>query len=455
MLFGGGRLSHLVGRPAVNMLAALVLAVAATVALFSTGSRGPARAAPALAPPGVAAVKMLLAGHAAALRAHDRAAFTAGLASDPAAAAFRRTQLAMFDDTSTVPFARFTWQYDRPATDGAATAAARTRLGPSAVIVRAELQYGFAGVDVGTAEHPVWFTVVIRDGAPRLAADDDLAEAGGASWRGPWDFGPVHAVTGRDCLVLGHPGTGDLGALAAAVDAAVPAVTAVWGTQWTQRVTVEVPSSQTELDAIAGPGFPLASVAAVAIAEPTDSVSEGADAGTGQRIMIGATSWARLSDVGRQVLLRHELTHVATRAVTTATMPTWIVEGFADYVGNLGNAQPVRVVAQELATGIAANGLPAALPGDPQFAITDGSTALAAPGSTVAEAYEQAWLAVRLIADLAGPDAPARFYRAIAATSAADSDPDAAQAAALQQVTGLDTSAFTARWRTALQAQLG
>lgn len=494
---------------------ALALAVAATAGLLLlrpvAGVHGSTTvAAPAAAGIDVGAISALLSQHGAALRQRDRAAFSAGLDTSAAAAGFRMRQLAMFDNTASVPFQRFSWRYDRPVI-GAPVDAARARFGPSAVIVRVELEYSLRGIDAGAAVHPVWFTVVNRDGGLRLASDTDVASQGGVSWRGPWDFGPVQIARGTSCLVLGHPGGPNLSALAAAVDTAIPAVTAVWGTQWAQRVAVFVPDSQAEMDALAGPGFPLSTVAAVAVAEPTDSISAGPDISTGQRIVVAAQTVSQLSSQGMQVLLRHELTHVATRGVTTPTMATWVVEGFADYVANLGNPQPVRQIAQELVAGIAADGLPAALPTSAQFTSSTGISVDTGAGVTVptpvpsptvtsaqpptgllgliptqptqgrpttgqpvpapvrsqpapvtpapqrtqaAQAYEQAWLAVQLVAELAGPGGPVSFYRADASASSTTADPAAALDAALRQVTGLGTAAFTARWQQLLRTEL-
>ena len=43
------------------------------------------------------------------------------------------------------------------------------------------------------------------------------------------------------------------------------------------------------------------------------------------------------ADFGKQVVLTHETTHVATRADTTAATPLWLSEGYADWVGYRGH----------------------------------------------------------------------------------------------------------------------
>ena len=115
------------------------------------------------------------------------------------------------------------------------------------------LRYALRGVDPVPTQHDLWWTFVRAGGHVELAGDRDLESAGGTSWQGPWDFGPLVAVTGAHSLVLGHPGDrAQLQVIADTVDAAVPDVTAVWGTGWTQDVAVLVPDSDTELKAAVG-----------------------------------------------------------------------------------------------------------------------------------------------------------------------------------------------------------
>ncbi|MHA3704502.1 hypothetical protein ACXR2U_20210 [Jatrophihabitans sp. YIM 134969] len=454
----------------VWLLAALaaVLAAGAVVGLVVTGGGDASgRETGAVADPGGPAVRILLRDHADALLRRDRTAFTAGLDDAPAAAQFRAAQLAAFDHTDGVPFASFALAYERTVVDDTSVAAARARLGDdTAAIVRAELIYAFAGVDARPAEHTVYLTVVRRGSDWELAGDTDLAAAGGTSWRGPWDFGPLVVARGATCVVLAHPASDDVTdvaeaqtlvrGLAADVDAGTRAVTAVWGTDWPQRVAVVVAATQPELDAIAGEGFPIDGVAALAVAEPTTSVTEGPDVAAGQRIVVSGPEVPRLTATGRSVLLRHELTHVATRGVTVEGMPTWVVEGFADYVANLGGTQPPRTVAAELAAQVARAGVPTALPADASFdPLADASTGSGtAATASAAAAYEQAWYALRTVASLGGPTAPAAFYRAVAAGAARGTAPAAVLAAALRATTRTDTSAFTARWRALIGAEL-
>jgi hypothetical protein len=124
-------------------------------------------------------------------------------------------------------------------------------------------------------------------------------------------------------------------------------------------------------------------------------------------------------------------------------MPSWLIEGFADYVGNLGSGQPVRQAARELADEVRAGTLPAALPTDADF---DGSS------QRLAQVYEESWLACRLVASRAGQSGLVRLYKAV--SSAAATDPDTALQVGLRGVLGSSVAGFTTSWRGYLKVQL-
>ncbi|WP_250281652.1 hypothetical protein [Frankia sp. CiP1_Cm_nod2] len=160
------------------------------------------------------------------------------------------------------------------------------------------------------------------------------------------------------------------------------------------------------------------------------------------RVIVDPEVYDRLSAEGRQVVLRHEFTHLASADVTGAGTPTWLVEGLAETVGHAGVRLAVARAATELAAEVRAGRLPDALPDDAAFSATDGS---------VPVRYQQAWLACRLIADRAGLDGLVRFYRQ-AGTGAGD--PQARLADALRAVLGVTEADFVAQWRSYMDVQL-
>jgi hypothetical protein len=341
-----------------------------------------------------------------------------------------RAQLAAFANASTVPFARYGYDLVDDGTplshDGRWRAEVRVRL-------------SFAGFESEPSVHTRTITFARVHGSWRVMAGSDFS---GPSSGSPdlWDLGPVVVRTGASTLALAHPGhPRRLRILTAAVDAAVPRVTAIWGMGWSRRVVVEVPDSTAELSRLlTTPEADLASIAAVATAEIVGRHR----AASGNRVLVNAPNFDQLGVVGRQVVLTHEVTHVASRAATGPAVPTWLVEGLADYVGYRDTGVSVRVAARELGRDVRAGRVPAALPSDADFR---GSN------PRLAQAYEGAWLAVRLIVDRTGLAGLLRLYRALGQVPTRSP-------AALRRIlaTQLHTTpeSLTEAWRAALRAQL-
>lgn len=390
--------------------------------------------------PTLAQVRPVLARHAAAVLGRSEPGFLADVDDSPAAADFLHRQWAEITAVAQVPLQSWQYAVDSPVTDRAATVAAALRLGAPALIVHLTLSYALRDVDPHPTSHDLWWTFVRRGGQVYVAGDDDMADLGGASWVGPWDFGPIVVRRGASSLVLGHPqDAAEIPRIAAAVDAAVPVVSGVWGTDWTRQVAVLVPASGAELDTLTGQGTALTDVSAVSVSDAFDS--DGSP--LGQRIVVNAGAFARLTPTGLRIVVQHEVTHIATAASTGDSSPRWLVEGFAEYVGNLGSGQRVRVAAGELAADVRRGASPAALPADGDFA---------AGGARLPEVYEQSWLACRLIAARAGQDGLVRFYRLVGSSDEAAAT---AVADALRRVLHESPSAFTAQWRDYLREQLG
>jgi len=394
--------------------------------------------------PTLTEVRALLARHGAALLAHSSARFLADVDTSAKSKAFRARQAAEIDNISDVPLQ--SWRYTATGTDTDRTelAAASRRYGAPALIVQVQLSYRLRDIDTLPDRHDLWWTFVRRGGRVYLAGDDDLAKAGSVSWRGPWDFGPVVVARGSSSLVLGHVADAlQLTPLADAVDAAIPAVDAVWGSGWTQHVAVLVPSGEKEFSALTGSGSGYRDISAVAITSGTDAVT---GQPYGQRLVMDPAALGTLSASGRQIVVRHELTHLATAAATSQTTPRWLVEGFAEFVAERGSGQPVTKAAAELRAEVVKGTLPSALPADSAF------NAGSASSAALAAAYEQSWLACRLIAQHVGVAGLVRFYREVgrAVLPAAY-----AVQLALRDVLHETPAAFTAQWRAYLTAQLG
>ena len=361
------------------------------------------------------AVRVLLDERARAILAHDRQAFLATV--DPQDATLRRQQLAFFEGTKDLPLS--VWRYD--------LADSRFASGQTWV-PGLTLRFALAGFDAEPVarEHALRF--VRRDTRWYVGAHTQAPRV-----RQLWDGGPVTVHRARSCLVLAHPAGAQLAKdVLAACERAVPRVTGVWGTGWSQRVVVQIPDSAAELSSLVPIAGDLRQIAAIATSE-LQAGSGAVPRSFADRVQINPETFSTLSAAGREVVLRHEITHVASRSVTGPDTPEWLVEGLADYVGYLGSGIPDAVSAQELRADVRDGRLPAGLPLDADFTGTRGD---------LPQVYEQSWLAVSLVAKRFGLPALLQLYRA-----AGEQGLDPALRAAL----GIDTAELTAAWRDDLR----
>ena len=440
---------RVVGAAVVLQLVASLVGVAvvrdttpAPSAPVASGPPTSVRAAPAPDPRVTRerAVRTLLAERADAVLGRDREAFLATVL--PENAEFAEEQGAMFDALAEVPLSSWSYELDagqqRAVSDELDARYGKGNWWSPDV----QLRYALAGFDPEPTYAPQRLTFVRAGEAWLLAGDADFEAAGQPSTRGLWDFGPVIAHRSDSALLLGHPGSRQLlPQIGEVVDAAVPEVDAVWQAPWSRAVVVLVPQDATELDRMLGGSTDLSRIAAVATAELTD-LGDGFHP-VGDRIIVNPPNFAKLGRMGRQVVLTHEVMHVATRRSTGPDTPTWLVEGLADYVGYLGADVPIATAARELRTAVQEGRVPQELPSDEGF---DGGNA------EIAVAYESSWLAYRLLVETYGAEAALRFYRSVGASRGAGSE--AAVESAFRSVLGTSTAAFTEAWRAYLVSTL-
>ncbi|MCC5481163.1 hypothetical protein [Streptomyces barringtoniae] len=301
----------------------------------------------------------------------------------------------------------------------------------------ADLSYRVAGYDRAPVDARRTLTLGrTADGKWYVIADRPAEDAG----QQLWDQGPVTAVKGAHSLVLGTGRTAaQLRGYASLADRAVPAVSRVWGTDWARHVVVLVPRSLQGMGGLLGsPAANYRGIAAVTTGEAGGSGRAPAD-----RVVVNPEAYAILGDLGKQVVLTHETTHVATRAHTTAATPLWLSEGYADWIGYLGTGRTPTEAAPELTRAVQDGHPPAELPTDGDFGFTSDPAELA-------RAYEGGWLACRMIADRWGTARLDAFYRAVGAhEKRAGAVEDA-----LKRVLGTTPGEFTGQWRAYVRAQL-
>jgi len=382
------------------------------------------------------AVTALLQRRAAAVLARDREGFLATV--DPQAGAFRERQAALFDALAEVPLTAWTYAVrddDVQPPDPALDARHGTWWAPRVV-----LGHALEGIDADPAEATQHLTFVLRPQGWVVAADDDFDARGDRTSRALWDTGPVTVVRGERSLVLGHPASLPvMQRTAEEVDAAVGRVSALVGTAWAQRVAVLVPTDQDELGRLVDTGGSLSAIAAIAVNGPV----RGERARGGDRVLVNPPNLARLGPTGRRVVLDHEVTHVAIRPAGGPLVPVWLAEGLADHVGYTGTGVPVRRAAAALRADVLAGRLPERLPADADF---DGDQ------PALAQAYEQAWLAVELLVERHGTAGVLALHAAIGARDVGPAEVVLDEA--LAGVLGTTTAELTRDWLASLPERL-
>ncbi|MDI3403070.1 hypothetical protein [Streptomyces cavernicola] len=375
---------------------------------------GTSCSAPAPQDSATAAVEDLLERRAAAVLDRDEAAYAATGRPDDE-----------FDHLAQVPLG--SWEYRLTRLD-------RTRAGATAT---AALAYRIEGHDRAPVTVRRTLDLTHRDGRWQVAAERPAPDAGEQLW----EQGAVTAVRGERSLVLGvGQGERRLRRYAALADRAVPAVQSAWGRGWPGRVVVLVPDSTQDMAGLLG--------AAASAYQGIAAVTTGEAGGDGQapadRVIVNPESYDLLGDLGKQVVLTHETTHVATRAHTSDATPLWLSEGFADWVGYRGTGRTPEQAAPELHRAVRAGRAPERLPDDEAFGF-------AGDAGRLARAYESGWLACRMIAERHGEAALVDFYRKVGAHPRRAG----AVAGALQDVFGLTPEAFTREWRDYVRRALG
>jgi hypothetical protein len=386
------------------------------------------------------AITDVLARRAQAVRDHDERAFLATV--DPAAdKIFVYNQRQLFRNLAKVPFS--TWAYQLHADDTLDVgdlpddvSAGADELWAPAV----DLRYALRGGDVTPTNRAMGYLFARHDGAWYLRSDNALDKLGRRSWRGPWDFGPCVVTATRYGIVLSHPGNEQMvERLARELDPSVRAVGEIWPTSWSERVVLLLPDSAGEMKTLVGPDFPVNSVVAVAVADRVDNASRTV---TGQRVVLSPNGVRALSIPSLRVVLRHEMTHLAARADTVDGSPTWLLEGFADYVGYRDSGVTLEEGAPDLAKQVRESGPPTSLPEDRAFRTS---------GADLDQAYQQSWSLARFVADRWGEPRLVKLYRTLAAVgpaSARRTDD------LLREVLGVDRAKLVGDWQGYLRDAL-
>jgi hypothetical protein len=328
-----------------------------------------------------------------------------------------------FDRVAALPWTQWTYRLDE----------VLTTTDPDVLDLRATVLSRLPG-DPGPATTPVALQVHREATGWRV-----VREVTTGSRAALWDLAQPTWQRATHGIVVGlGVSRATLRAQARLLDSVVPDVTAVWGSGWSRSAVVVVPRT---LDQLArGLGRSAASLRALAAV----TTSEGglpAGSATALRVWLNPTALPSLTPVGRQVVLRHEITHVATSAPGSDTVPLWLEEGYAEYVGYRGSGIPLGIAVGDLLTSPARTREGMALPPDSAFR-----------GANLDIAYEQSYVAASVLADRLGVAGLTELYHRTSQGSAADTDN---LASALHDVAGLSVSQLEAATRARVAALTG
>ncbi|MCP2195835.1 Peptidase MA superfamily [Williamsia deligens] len=301
-------------------------------------------------------------------------------------------------------------------------------------VVPTVLRYQFAGVDEAptSVSRPLVMArygdswTVVGDAGPVLGTGTPRPQF--------WDYDGVRAqrvsTAGGTSIVLDYPGSRSLGdRIRSGLPGAVGAVTAFWGAQWPRRTVVIATDTSGAFVGLARAQGDTAAAAAATVS--------GDDTGTsalGQRVVFTPGAVDDLPGAALDVVLRHELTHVAARPRTADTAPKWLTEGVAEYVGRSGTYRVLADAAPDLAAQVRSGRTPTALPDDAAFAVS---------GPDAQIAYQTAW---SFAAFAAQAYTPARL-RALYLRLAGGPSTAQAQSDAMSATLGAPGDAVLDRWR--------
>lgn len=293
-----------------------------------------------------------------------------------------------------------------------------------------ELTWRLAGVDTGTSRADV--VASFAPDADGLSLTGFAAPPEGSGARLPlWLRDRLSVARQRGVLVVVDGPQRLADTVARRVVRGVGVVRRVLP-RWSAPVVVEVPASTADLDETLGvqPGT------YEAIAAVTTAAGSGSGASAPVHVFVNPEVTSRLREAGAQVVMSHELVHVATDATRTP-MATWLLEGFADYVALRDVPLPDSTTLARAVRAARRDGVPRSLPADGDFGTRS---------EELQARYEEAWLACRVVADRLGERGLLAVYRSAAAGEPVGTALDDA---------GLPLRALTGLWRARLRALAG
>lgn len=368
----------------------------------------------------------MLAARAGALVAGDDGAFAATVSrADPAAA---DRQLATFVAARALPVSRAAVRVEQVDRDPSALPGERSAL------ASVELRYRVGDLDRGDRTVSV-LARVVRAG-DRWTVATERPAGGGAT--APWLALPgLEVRRGSRAVVAGTAAVERLAEYVDAVDRTLPDLARHWS-RTPRRVLVLAPATAEEADLLLGRDGGSATQVGATTEGPTDEAGRA----TGDRVVLDPAAFASLTPAGRDVVLTHELVHVAVRATVPGRTAAWLAEGYADHVGYQRADVPASRLLAPLVAEVRAGRAPDDLPRLDSLQPSSGS---------IEVPYLAAWQAVELLVAEHGEAAVRRLVVEGSATGT-DTDAEAATDRALASVLGTTRADLVRQWRTRLTA---
>jgi len=301
----------------------------------------------------------------------------------------------------------------------------KQRLGPGAWRATVEVEYRYVGFDRSSARIETSVVFTSTGDTARIAS------FGGQGRRSPLWLVARLDVDRSNRSVLAVAGT-TTDRYAGLVTGALAQVRRVLP-RWHGPLIVEVPASRSQLaGALNSRRGQYDGVAAL-----TTTADGSLEPDAPVRVLVNPAVFGELEGRAAQVVLSHEATHVATGA-PFSSMPTWLLEGFADFVALADTGVPVDLAAGQVLARIRAEGLPEGLPTREDLQPT---------AAGLGAAYEESWLACRFLAREYGADRLLRFHRRVGE--------GASTRTAFRSELGTTQQAFVLRWRADLARLAG
>jgi hypothetical protein len=380
-----------------------------------------------------AAILAVFQARQAALTSGDLAAWMATV--DPRQPTVQAYERQLFANLRQLPLSSYAWSYD-PAVQVSGYPvpdSVRSQLGdPTDVYIPGmRVTYRFRGFDPQATWDQYAPVMVERAGRWYVGADRTRDASFDMAHDEPWTAGPIQVrVTKHVLVVVSAKDAGRLATLAGQADAAVAAVTSLWGTGWSHTAVLFATREPDVFASFLGRDRAVSEASGVTLGLPDDAV---APAPQDTRVIVNPGD-APPGDPFMPVLLRHEFTHVAQWNSQADGTPRWVIEGIAQYTAYRHHLSRA-LVSRQIVNDAKAHRWRLAMPASSTFYGSDPAQELH---------YDMSWLAWEYVAERYGEKKLKTLYGRLA-TITAPLDSTAAlraEAAAFPAVLHTSESAF-------------